>query len=225
MQPACCVVNLTGVSYSVNNQHYNDNHDIMRFDIGHDETPITYAPGFNASRGNNNRAIPIAYEHQGNHNTSGSIKTSVSVDSRGSNHERRHDSQLERDLNGMVSSPEGARQAFQIPAGTERSPQDIDSHEDHYPFGVSVKRTTEMYDREESWVLQQSHESDRDTNFMINGRNALRSNSNDMMQNDMPQMHVANRSGNDHATHGHQMVVQGMGSGSHHVHQRNPSGV
>jgi hypothetical protein len=51
-----------------------------------------------------------------------------------------------------------------------------------------------MYDRDESWMLQQPHESDPDTNVMINGRKSLRTN--DMMLDDVKQMHTANRNGN-----------------------------
>jgi hypothetical protein len=126
----------------------------------------------------------------------------------------------------MMSSPEGARQAFQIPAGgTGSSFQEIDAREeryrqdrpgefacsmDHGPIdsapGLAFKRATEMYDRDESWMLQQSHESDADIHVMLHGRKALRTN--DVMLNDVQQVPIANHSGNQHAASGSQMVAQ-----------------
>jgi hypothetical protein len=165
--------------------HYNDNRNIEYYDIGRDVSPITYArPGLNVSRGSIHSAIPIGYDHKGDHNASGSIHSSGSD---GTSDSRR----LARDLSGLVSSPEVARpdtqhrrQEFQIPAGgAERSFQEIDAREERCPLGMTFKRTTVMYDRGASWMLQQSHESDPDTNVMIHGREALRTN--DMMLNDI----------------------------------------
>jgi hypothetical protein len=165
--------------------HYNDNRNIEYYDIGRDVSPITYArPGLNVSRGSIHSAIPIGYDHKGDHNASGSIHSSGSD---GTSDPRR----LARDLSGLVSSPEVARpdtqhrrQAFRIPAGgAERSFQEIDAREERCPPGMTFKRTTVMYDRGASWMLQQSHESDPDTNVMIHGRETLRTN--DMMLNDI----------------------------------------
>jgi hypothetical protein len=94
MHPERGVVNLTGVSYSVNSHHYDNNHN-----MAHDAIPITYAPsgldvsrgdthsaipigydppGLNVSRGSGHSAIPIGYDYQGNPNTSGSTNSSGS---------------------------------------------------------------------------------------------------------------------------------------------------
>jgi hypothetical protein len=80
-----------------------------------------------------------------------------------------------------------------------------------------------MCDRGESWMLQQSHESDPDANVLISGRKAFRTN--EMMPNDMQQAPIVNHSGNDHGARGNQIVAQDMDYDSHNVHQRSRSGV
>jgi hypothetical protein len=143
------------------------------------------------SRGSIRSAIPIGYDQRDTDegyqspnaaSSKGDRSPSGSLSSPGySYREQRRDStsdsrRLTRDLNGMVSSPEGAQQAFQILAGTERSFQDIDPQQRRYSSGTSVKRNTEMCDRDDSRMLQQPHESNADITNVIRGGKALRAN-------------------------------------------------
>jgi hypothetical protein len=123
-----------------------------------------------------------------------------------------------------VSSPERAPQAFQIFVGDENSFQDIDPQDERRPSGRNIKRNTEMYDRDESWLLQQSDESAPDNNFMVNGRKAIRTNDN-MMLDDVRRSLGTHHDDHDHAARAQQVVTHNMDYDAHYAHQQDPSGV
>jgi hypothetical protein len=186
------------VQFSVNAHHFDHNRNIghdaipityapLGLDVSRGSIrsaiPIGFdPPGLDVSRGSGRSAIPSGYDHhgadgryqspgagasQGSHNASGSTN---SPDSNRGRHggSMFYSAQLIRDLSGMMSSPEGARQAFQIPAGGAGTfLQEIDEREengrqdrpgefacsmDHGPIdsapGVAFERTSEMCERD-----------------------------------------------------------------------------
>jgi hypothetical protein len=75
MYPDRGVVDLTGVSYSVNAHHYGNNHNMV-----HDAIPITYAPpGLDVSRGDMHSAIPIGYDPLGLNVSRGSGHSAIPI--------------------------------------------------------------------------------------------------------------------------------------------------
>jgi hypothetical protein len=146
--------------------------------------------------------------------------------------ETTHNSQqLIEDLSEVISSPTRADRPVrgepsshqvnrQILAGIEDSFEDIDPPEEHSSLGRQHKRNSDMFDRDGSWVLQQSHESAPDANLMANIRRAIRTSDN-TMHDDMQ------RSPSNYYEHHptRQEAAQDMDYDVHYEHQRQHVGV
>jgi hypothetical protein len=132
--------------------------------------------------------------------------------------------QFLRDLSGVMSSSERAHRAFGILAGAEGSFRDIDSRDERSPPGRNVKRTTEMFGRDESWLLRQSHKSAPDRNFMVNGREEIRTDDN-MTHDDMRRSPTARYDDHDRVARARRGVAPDVDCDARYVHQQDPSGV